>query len=78
MPKSNRIAYFYDSGDSGGSRLTSVGDMGNYYYAPGHPMKPQRLRLTHNLLLAYKLYRYLEVYVGVELGDTIVETTQSE
>ena len=52
--------------------------MGNYYSAPGHPMKPQRLRLTHNLLLAYKLYRYLEVYVGVELGDTSVETAQSE
>ncbi|KAM7455687.1 hypothetical protein BLSTO_03551 [Blastocystis sp. subtype 1] len=25
-------------------------------------MKPQRLRLTHNLLLTYKLYRFLEVY----------------
>lgn len=37
--------------------------MGNYYYGPGHPMKPQRLRLTHNLLLTYNLYRHLEVYV---------------
>lgn len=78
MPKSNRIAYFYDSGDSLAGRVTSVGDMGNYYYAPGHPMKPQRLRLTHNLLLAFKLYRYLEVYVGVELGGTSVETAQGE
>ena len=78
MPKSNRIAYFYDSRDAARRHLTSVGDMGNYYYAPGHPMKPQRLRLTHNLLLAYKLYRYLEVYVGVELGALSVETAQSE
>lgn len=45
-----RVAYFYD------------GDMGNYYYGPGHPMKPHRLKLTHNLLLTYGLYRKMEVY----------------
>ncbi|KAK8820113.1 hypothetical protein WA577_006181 [Blastocystis sp. JDR] len=50
MSTKDRIAYFYH------------GDLGNYYYGPGHPMKPQRLRLTHNLLLTYKLYRFLEVY----------------
>lgn len=43
--------------------LRLLGDLPNYYYGPGHPMKPQRLRLTHNLLLTYKLYRFLEVYV---------------
>ena len=38
--------------------------MGNYYYGPAHPMKPHRLKLTHNLLLTYGLYRKMEVYVS--------------
>uniref|UniRef100_A0A7S2CEU7 Histone deacetylase n=1 Tax=Octactis speculum TaxID=3111310 RepID=A0A7S2CEU7_9STRA len=45
-----RVAYFYD------------GDMGHYYYGPGHPMKPHRLKLTHHLLLSYGLYRKMDVY----------------
>uniref|UniRef100_A0AAX7TVE5 Histone deacetylase 2 n=1 Tax=Astatotilapia calliptera TaxID=8154 RepID=A0AAX7TVE5_ASTCA len=28
----------------------------------GHPMKPHRIRMTHNLLLNYGLYRKMEVY----------------
>lgn len=47
---SRRVAYFYDD------------NMGNYHYGPGHPMKPHRLTLTHNLLLAYGLYRKMDVY----------------
>lgn len=37
-------------------------EIGSYYYGDGHPMKPHRLRMTHNLLLAYDLYQKLEVY----------------
>lgn len=40
-----------------------AGDIGNYYYGQGHPMKPHRIRMTHNLLLNYGLYRKMEVYV---------------
>eukprot|EP00917_Polyrhabdina_sp_WS-2016_P024145 GHVP01052371.1.p1 GENE.GHVP01052371.1~~GHVP01052371.1.p1 ORF type:complete len:457 (-),score=59.45 GHVP01052371.1:964-2307(-) len=47
---SQRIAYFYDT------------DIGSYYYGPGHPMKPQRIRMTHSLILAYDLYQEMEVY----------------
>ena len=36
-----KICYYYD------------GDVGNYYYGQGHPMKPHRIRMTHNLLLNY-------------------------
>lgn len=39
-----------------------AGDIGHHYYGPGHPMKPARLKLTHHLILAYGLYRKLEVY----------------
>lgn len=40
-----------------------AGDVGNYYYGQGHPMKPHRIRMTHNLLLNYGLYRKMEIYV---------------
>ena len=42
--------YFYDS------------DIGNYYYGQGHPMKPHRIRMAHNLLLNYGLYKKMEIY----------------
>eukprot|EP00808_Paulinella_micropora_P011474 g42088.t1 len=37
-------------------------DIGSYYYGAHHPMKPQRLRMTHSLLLSYGLYRQMQVY----------------
>ena len=46
-----RVCYFYDS------------EIGNYYYGQGHPMKPHRIRMAHNLLLSYGLYRKMEIYV---------------
>ena len=48
-----RVCYFYDS------------DIGNYYYGQGHPMKPHRIRMAHNLLLSYGLYRKMEIYVSL-------------
>jgi len=45
-----RVCYFYDV------------DVGNYYYGTGHPMKPHRIRMTHNLLLNYGLYKKMEIY----------------
>jgi len=45
-----RICYFYD------------GDVGNYYYGNGHPMKPHRIRMTHNLLLNYGLYKQMKIF----------------
>jgi len=45
-----KVAYFYDQ------------NVGNFYYGPGHPMKPHRLALTHNLILHYGLYKKMQVY----------------
>ncbi|EEA05804.1 RPD3/HD1 histone deacetylase, putative [Cryptosporidium muris RN66] len=45
-----RVSYFYD------------GDIGSYYYGPGHPMKPQRIRMAHSLILSYDLYKHMEIY----------------
>ena len=50
-----RVCYFYDA------------DIGNYYYGQGHPMKPHRIRMAHNLLLSYGLYRKMEIYVRTRL-----------
>ena len=47
------------------------GDIGNYYYGQGHPMKPHRMRMTHNLLLNYGLYRKMEIYVSVSINTSI-------
>ena len=49
MPKT-RVAYFYDE------------EIGNFYYDPGHPMKPVRVRMTHDLVLAYGLHSHLQVF----------------
>lgn len=45
-----RVCYYYDA------------DIGNYYYGQGHPMKPHRIRMAHNLILNYGLYRKMEIY----------------
>ncbi|KAF8821066.1 histone deacetylase HDAC2 [Cardiosporidium cionae] len=50
MATKRRVAYLHDP------------DIGSYYYGPGHPMKPQRIRMAHSLILSYDLYRHMEVY----------------
>lgn len=44
-----KVGYFYDP------------EVGNFYYAQGHPMKPHRMRMTHNLLVAYGLFDKMDV-----------------
>ena len=44
------VEYFYEQ------------DIGNYHFGPGHPMKPHRVRMTHNLIVSYGLYRQLRVW----------------
>lgn len=50
MVANNRVCYYYDE------------EVGRSYYGPNHPMKPHRLCLTHNLVLAYDLHKQLQVY----------------
>jgi histone deacetylase 1/2 len=52
-----RTAYYYDA------------DVGNFYYAQGHPMKPHRMRMTHNLLVAYGLVDKLDVFTPPRASD---------
>ena len=49
-PVKRRVSYFYD------------GETGNFHYGQGHPMKPHRVRMAHNLIVAYGLYKQMEVF----------------
>uniref|UniRef100_A0A7S4D7C9 Histone deacetylase n=1 Tax=Heterosigma akashiwo TaxID=2829 RepID=A0A7S4D7C9_HETAK len=44
------VGYFYEP------------EIGNFYLGQGHPMKPHRVKMTHNLVVNYGLYRKLEVF----------------
>lgn len=46
-----QVSYYYDP------------DIGDYYYGHGHPMKPHRVRMAHNLIVRYGLYNYMEASV---------------
>lgn len=54
--RSKSTAYFYDS------------DVGNYAYVAGHPMKPHRIRMAHSLIMNYRLYKHMEIYVSLQLS----------
>ncbi|KAK7532162.1 uncharacterized protein J3D65DRAFT_635956 [Phyllosticta citribraziliensis] len=62
MSNKTRIAYMYDP------------DIGCYDYEPGHCMKPFRIRMTHDLVMSYGLYRNMEVYRAKPATD--LEMTQ--
>ncbi|KDD75688.1 histone deacetylase [Helicosporidium sp. ATCC 50920] len=46
----SRIAYFYDNAYTG------------FYYGADHPMKPQRIAMTHSLILGYGLHEHMDVF----------------
>ena len=43
--------------------LLSTDDVGDFFYGISHPMKPHRIRMTHDLLLNYGLYKKMQIYV---------------
>ena len=47
--KKHRVVYFYDE------------EVGDYLYNDVHPMKPHRIAMAHNLILAYELNNYMTV-----------------
>ena len=50
MTSEKVVAYFYDE------------ELGNYSYGDANPMRPHRLRLTHNLVENYGLTKRLMVH----------------
>jgi len=75
MPQ-KRISYFYDgeylrlcpSLDTDLTiNATSAADVGSYSFGFGHYMKPQRVRMTHDLLTAYGMLDKMKVVVRTAL-----------
>ena len=62
-----RVSYYYDREPfvllvlNLRSRLAA--DVGAYTYGLGHPMKPQRMRMTHELVSAYGMLDKMTVLV---------------
>ncbi|RKP39010.1 histone deacetylase Rpd3 [Dimargaris cristalligena] len=44
-----RVAYYYDN------------EVGNYTFGPNHVMKPQRMRMVHNLVVNYGMHKHMEI-----------------
>ncbi|KXS16811.1 histone deacetylase [Gonapodya prolifera JEL478] len=44
-----KVSYFYND------------EVGGFHYGPQHPMKPHRLRMTHDLVIGYGLYKKLDI-----------------
>ena len=49
-----RVSYFYDT------------EVGSYFYGQEHPMKPFRIKMAHQLIVNYGLYRKMHVYVSCQ------------
>lgn len=43
--------------------MPTLDALGKVYYAPKHPMKPPRLMMTHELVVAYGLHKYMDMFV---------------
>ncbi|XP_018837700.1 histone deacetylase 6-like [Juglans regia] len=61
-----RVTYFYEP---------SIGD---YYYGQGHPMKPHRIRMAHNLIVHYSLHRRMEINRPFPAGPADIRRFHSE
>ena len=48
-------------------------DVGAYTYGLGHPMKPQRMRITHELVSAYGMLDKMHVLVSFLLKSLSTE-----
>ena len=65
-----KVAYYYDSkllilASPSSLQLTNqpIADVGAYTYGLGHPMKPHRIRVTHDLVTAYGMLDKMHILV---------------
>lgn len=72
-----RVAYYYDRTCSPSIpsctsllNITTAADIGVFTYGLGHPMKPQRMRLTHELVSAYGMLEHMQILVSLSLFFT--------
>ena len=61
-----RVSYFYEP------------TIGDYYYGQGHPMKPHRIRMAHNLVVHYGLHRLMEINRPYPASDDDIRKFHSD
>ena len=62
------------------TNFITLADVGSFYYGEDHPMKPFRIKMAHQLILEYGLYRKMNTYVSYlnfTLINFILATKQS-
>ncbi|KAK9028392.1 hypothetical protein V6N11_068197 [Hibiscus sabdariffa] len=64
--KKRRVTYFYEP------------TIGDYYYGQGHPMKPHRIRMAHNLIVHYSLHRRMEINRPFPAGPADIRRFHTE
>ncbi|GKU85898.1 hypothetical protein SLEP1_g500 [Rubroshorea leprosula] len=64
--RKRRVSYFYEP------------TIGDYYYGQGHPMKPHRIRMAHNLIVHYSLHRRMEINCPVSAGPADIRRFHSD
>jgi len=64
--RERRVSYFYEP------------TIGDYYYGQGHPMKPHRIRMAHNLIVHYYLHRRMEISRPFPAATTDIRRFHSE
>ena len=52
--------------------------VGNFFYGSGHPMKPFRITMTHDLILNYGLYKMMDVIRPPLVGPNVMTWFHSE
>ncbi|KAF9043317.1 hypothetical protein BJ165DRAFT_1484231, partial [Panaeolus papilionaceus] len=57
-----KVAYDYDTGSK------FIAEVGAYTYGLGHPIKPHRIHVTHDLVSAYGMLDKTHVLVSCVLG----------
>ena len=63
-----KVDYFHDGEsvgtlENGGLTTGHVADVGAYTYGLGHPMKPHRIQVAHELVTAYDMLPKMQVLV---------------
>ncbi|KAJ3254945.1 Histone deacetylase 3 [Boothiomyces macroporosus] len=53
-------------------------EVGTFHYGDGHPMKPARLALTHNLVVGYGLHKKMSMYSPRKATDEEIAEFHSE
>eukprot|EP00918_Siedleckia_nematoides_P044389 GHVU01097097.1.p1 GENE.GHVU01097097.1~~GHVU01097097.1.p1 ORF type:complete len:436 (-),score=96.72 GHVU01097097.1:241-1548(-) len=64
--RKSRVCYYYDD------------EIGNFHYGLGHPMKPHRVRMTHDLIEAYNMHTMLDRMYPAIPSDEVVTRFHSD